>query len=133
MLLPSPPADSLQEIPYAPLIQNASQRKAVDKALVEKAVTIRILDELPAVLDNALQLALTSESDSVRLDATKYLIDRVAGKTVDRVQSVSISATLSADQVKEKLNHLLANNETYAEEDQLPEERSQGACSREDV
>lgn len=117
MLLPTPPSDLVAEIPYSPLIQNAKNCKAVDKALIEKGVTIRILSELPAILDNAINIALTSESDSVRLDATKYLIDRVAGKTVDRVQSVSVVANLTADQVKEKLNHLFANKESYAEED----------------
>lgn len=129
MFLPTPPSDLVTEVSYAPLIQSARASKAVDKALVEKAVTIRILQELPAVLDNAINIALTSESDAVRLDATKYLIDRVAGKTVDRVQSLTLNATFTADQVKEKLSHLLANNEAYAEENNgveslLLEERS---------
>ncbi len=109
MLLPS--VDVQVDVPLSPVLQDARQRKAVDKALVEKAVTIRIVESLPQVLDHALDLATSAESESVQADMTKYLLDRVAGKSVDRVQSTNINVNATFEEMEKRLNHLNFSDE----------------------
>jgi len=111
MLLP-PLSSDLAPVEFSPLIASARAQKEIDKRLIDKAVTLRIVQELPAVLDNAMNLALNAESESTRLDATKYLLDRAAGKPVERSQSTNVNLNLlvPADEVSQRLTHLLENS-----------------------
>lgn len=115
MLLPVPPSN-LEELPLSPLFESTKTRRDIDRALIEKATTLHIVEQLPAVLQNALDLSLTSESDSVRADMTKYLLDRVAGKAISRSEDKTLNVNLnySREEIADKLNHL---NEMYGEED----------------
>lgn len=110
-----PPPDMLPSLPHKMLL-SASDARVVDKAIVDKAATLHILEKLPQILDNAYTLSSSAESESVQADMTKYLLDRVAGKPVERSQATSLNVNVvaSADEVNKRLNNLL-NLSSYGE------------------
>lgn len=82
--------------------------KAIDKAIVDRAVTARIIEILPDLLARAKEIALTSESDDSSLSALKYLIDRAAGKAVETVKHTGAITQIhtTPEEVRERLAHL---------------------------
>ena len=98
-----------------PLILGVSASKNVDKFIIDKALTLKTLDSIDIFFARLSELALSSDSDSVSLDAIKYLLDRAAGKSAQQVaHSGAIAHVLvSADDVRERLAHLKS---AYAEE-----------------
>jgi hypothetical protein len=135
MQLPQPqPSELLEQVPLLPIIEDYRRMKALDRALLDKAVTIEIAKRLPGLTDNALRLAEQSDSDSVQADMTKYLIDRAAGKPMERSQSLSVNLNLkvSPENVQSRLSHLLNNSyyEATQESDgvqrRVPEEGGEG-------
>lgn len=101
MLLP----DSPEELLPSSVIPGALDNRKISRAVIDNAILQYMLPKLQPLLDRADSLAHTAESDAVALDATKYLIDRIAGKakeTID-VKKTSLAITLTQEQVDERL------------------------------
>lgn len=146
MVLPDlPPSSHLSPLPQEPLILGISASRKIDKALVDKAFTIKTIENLDAIFDTFMDILKNASSESARLDAAKYLTDRAAGKAVQVVENKGSVAhvLLSSDEVKQRLAHLRGDaqvvstiqpQEMYAEDNQrfhesVFEEGSEGTSS----
>lgn len=101
MLLP----DSPEELLPSSVIPGMLDNRKISRAVIDNAILQYMLPKLQPLLDRAEQLSLSAESEGVALDATKYLIDRIAGKakeTID-VKKTSLNITLTQEQVDERL------------------------------
>lgn len=101
MLLP----DSPEELLPSSVIPGMLDNRKISRAVIDNAILQYMLPKLQPLLDRAEQLSLSAESEGVALDATKYLLDRIAGKakeTID-VKKTSLNVTLTQEQVDERL------------------------------
>ena len=101
MLLP----DSPEELLPSSVIPGMLDNRKISRAVIDNAILQYMLPRLQPLLDRADSLAHSAESEGVALDATKYLIDRIAGKakeTID-VKKTSLNITLTQEQVDERL------------------------------
>jgi len=81
------------------LISKASERREIDRSIVDKALVRQIAQDLPLFYDKLKTVALTAEHDSDAVSALKTLIDRAAGKTS---QDVNLHATLGVFQLPQE-------------------------------
>lgn len=94
------------------IIEEVSSSKRVDKALLDQAVTREIAKRLPAYLATLDDLAMQADSESVRLSAVQYAIDRLAGKPTQLTESKStiLHVNIPQEEVLRRLAHL--NNDS---------------------
>lgn len=130
-----------------PVVLAPYARQRIDKALVDKALTIKTIESLDVFFDTLKDLALEGESESTKLEAIKYLLDRAAGKAAQQVTHSGTVAHVhvTPDEIKERLAHLNGTPvpgkiyaEGHAEEgrwfhDGLLEEGIEGEGTLEDV
>ena len=69
------------------------------KAIAEKEIVDATRDRMELLFDNLLDLALKSKNDSVKYNATTYLIDRQLGKPT--VKTEDVSTNKSSDDVED--------------------------------
>lgn len=91
------------------VIPSASAQKKIDKAIVDQHLVSEFVKLIPDLIKEFSSLALSSDSDSVRLDALKYITDRMAGKPQQDVHHSGAVAQVhvSAEDVQERLRNLL--------------------------
>ena len=91
-----------------PVVLAPYARQRIDKALVDKALTIKTIESLDVFFDTLKDLALEGESESTKLEAIKYLLDRAAGKAAQQVTHSGTVAHVhvTPDEIKERLAHL---------------------------
>lgn len=68
------------------------------KAIAEKELVDSTRDKMELLFDNLLDLALKSKNDSVKYNATTYLIDRQLGKPTVKTEEVS-KASASEEEI----------------------------------
>lgn len=95
-------------LPEDDTLLTLSRAATLDKALINRALTREIVPHLPAIVDRLTDIATHAEKDSDALSASAYLLDRVAGKPTQQVET---SGTLGlyaipAEEVQARLAHL---------------------------
>lgn len=103
MVLPLPPDSVL--VPPSSAVPSVSDNTKVNKAVLDNQVTQALIPRLPALLNRGYELAMTSESDSVSLDAVKYFIDRVAGKAREniKIDQTTTNIILTKEEIDSRL------------------------------
>ena len=74
-----------------------------------------IIDGVPSALAQLKTLSLEAESESVRLQACKDVLDRAGLKPTDRIENVTIEK--STDELRRELDSLMAMEEGFSDED----------------
>jgi len=80
---------------------------------IAEAIRGEIGDDVVPVIKKVRELALNAESEAVRLNACKDLLDRAGYKPIDRTQVDSVTTTvheLSTEELEAELNKLLAGD-----------------------
>ena len=77
------------------LVALPSARKQLDRALLEKRLALAIANDLPDFYTELRSIAISSGTDSTRLAALEYLLNRLLGKPVEmqkheHVMSISV-------------------------------------------
>ena len=80
---------------------------------IAEAIRGEIGDDVVPVIKKVRELALNAESEAVRLNACKDLLDRAGYKPIDRTQVDSVTTTvheLSTEELEAELQKLLATD-----------------------
>ena len=80
---------------------------------IAEAIRGEIGDDVVPVIKKVRELALNAESEAVRLNACKDLLDRAGYKPVDRTQVDSVTTTvheLSTEELEQELEKLLSKD-----------------------
>ena len=74
-------------------------QKEIDKhkQKAEKELIDQTRDKMELLFENLLELAIKSKTDSVRYNATTYLIDRQLGKPVAKTENVEVATNKNDD------------------------------------
>ena len=76
------PATDAVALPSTSLVLTQTARAALDKAIVDKALSAMILEDLPLFYAQLRDIALNPDSPSAP-DTLRYLLNRVAGKPTE--------------------------------------------------
>lgn len=83
-------------LPSSSLVTLPSERKKLDRAVLDKRLSLAIAKDLPSLYERMRAIALTGE-DAESLKAIALLIDRLLGKPTER-QEISLQTSGAAIQ-----------------------------------
>lgn len=84
---------------------------------IEDATRQAMRDAIPGALAQIKKLSSTAESESVRLQAAKDILDRAGLKPTERIEQITIEKSTS--ELRRELAHLMGN-ETVPEIEDIP-------------
>lgn len=108
------PQEGLKTLDDLSVMASGKNAADLDKALVSKALMLRIAQDLPDFYEKLSAIAISAEHESDSVAALKLLLDRVAGKAS---QDVNLNATLgvyqlSQEEIASRLSSLRAKRDS---------------------